>query len=53
MKAEHRLKSRNIKTLMFREPDIGDQATALSTEPINGSTRKFMSRYPLWKGDKV
>lgn len=42
-----RLRSHNIKTYVFREPDIGGQATAIATEPIYGERRKAMSRYSL------
>lgn len=36
---------------MFLEPDLGDQATALATEPISGELRKTLSKYPLWLPD--
>ena len=50
LRAEHRLAQKGIRTVTFREPDLGNRATALSTEPINGAFRKVLSRYPLWKG---
>jgi len=50
LKAEYKLKMSGIRTVTFREPDLGDRATALSTEHINQAARKVLSRYPLWKG---
>ena len=40
--------SRGIRTTLFREPDINNQATAFSTEPIAGSKRKTFSNLGLW-----
>jgi hypothetical protein len=51
MRAHDRLERQGIRTVLFREPDIGNQATALATEPVNGSVRKSLSKYPLWKGN--
>ena len=40
----------DIRYTLFREPDLGDQATALATEPIDDRRRRrFMSRYKLWE----
>ena len=50
LKAEHKLKLSGIRTVTFREPDLGDRATALSTEQLDKGARKVLSRYPLWKG---
>jgi hypothetical protein len=50
LKADYRLKASGIKTVTFREPDLGDRATALATEQVNEAARKVLSRYPLWKG---
>jgi hypothetical protein len=47
--AENKLTNRDIRTVMFYEPDLGDQATALATEPISGDARKALSNYPLWR----
>lgn len=47
MKAYNRIKNRGIEVFLFRESDIGDQATALATAPVND--RKFFSKYKLWK----
>ena len=52
MRAHDRLERQGIRTVLFREPDIGNQATALATEPVNGSVRKSLSKYPLWKGNQ-
>lgn len=43
-----RLKRNGTVSTLFREPDIGNQATAFATEPV--ADRKFFSRYQLWKG---
>jgi hypothetical protein len=50
LKAEHRLHLDGIRTVLFREPDIGDEATALATEPLDPSRRRPLSRYQLWEG---
>lgn len=44
-----RLDARGIRHYTFVEDDLGDQATALATEPISGPLRKVLARYPLWK----
>lgn len=48
--ARDRLEYLGIRTVLFREPDLGGQATALATEPLPPSRRSSLSRYPLWKG---
>lgn len=50
LKAEYALNQRGVRSVIFKEPDLGNRATALATEPINGEFRKLLSRYPLWKG---
>ena len=50
LKAEHRLGFDRIQTVLFREPDIGNEATALATEPLVPDRRKPLSRYQLWEG---
>lgn len=50
LKADFDLKRRGIRSVIFKEPDLGDRATALATEHIDKDARKFLSRYPLWKG---
>lgn len=49
LKAEYKLAQHGIKSIMFREPDIDNQATALATEPITAELRRFLSSYPLWR----
>jgi hypothetical protein len=48
LQAKERLDSHGIKSSMFIEPDIGNKATALATEPLFGKARKVMSSFPLW-----
>lgn len=48
-KAEDRLGRKNIRHYLFKEPDLGNQATALATEPLDEPRRKMMGRYQLWK----
>ena len=38
-----------IRQYLFIEDDLGDQATALATEPISGEKRKAFKKFPLWK----
>ena len=47
-KTEWKAAQAGIRTYLFREPDLGDQATALATEPIVGALRKVFSKHPLW-----
>lgn len=47
--AQTKLEARGVKHYMFVEDDFGDQATALATEPLQGSRRRILSDYPLWK----
>lgn len=49
MKLQHKLMQLGIKSVLFREPDVDNQATALATEPINSDVRRFLSSYPLWR----
>jgi hypothetical protein len=49
LKVEDKLAQHSIKSVMFREPDVDNQATALATEPIPASLRRFLSSYPLWR----
>ena len=41
------LKEKGIDFQMFREPDIGNQATALASRPLRGEERKAFSRFQL------
>ena len=49
LETNKRAKLRNIRTVLFREPDFDNIATCLCTEPIGGEKRKIFSSYPLWK----
>jgi hypothetical protein len=33
---------------LFREPDIGNQATAFATAPITGAARRLFRHHRLW-----
>ena len=48
LKALDRIRFRGINVVLFREPDMNDEATALATEPLSGSARRVCSKYPLW-----
>lgn len=54
VKSEHKLlscakelESQGIEHVIFREPDIGMQATALASKPLVGKDRKAFSRFQL------
>lgn len=49
LRAYARLTEHGIPTHLFRESDLGDQATALASAPVVGEDRRRFSRYPLWK----
>lgn len=49
LKVHDKLAQRAIKTVIFREPDIENQITAIATEPIGPEVRRYFSSYPLWK----
>jgi len=44
------LASRGIRHVVFEEPDLGDQATSLATEPLMDEKRRLLGRWPLWRG---
>lgn len=48
-RAASRLDRRGIQFTMFSEPDLGDQDTALATEPVRTDQRRVFSRYRLWR----
>ncbi len=48
-KAIENLNQTNIKYKVFIEPDIGDEITALATEPLSGEERRFFKKYQLLK----
>jgi len=43
-----KLEWKKIRHYLFREPDLGGQATALATEPLDAAAKKFFSKYELW-----
>ena len=47
-KMQDGLEHRRIQSCLFHEPDLGGQATALGTEPLDQRSRKILSGYPLW-----
>jgi len=47
--AQEEIERKGFRTVVFSEPDLEGQATALATEPISSSKRKKMSKYKLWK----
>lgn len=49
-KAAYRIQEHGIPAHVFHEPDIGNEATALATSPVNGESRKIFRKYPLWNG---
>jgi hypothetical protein len=53
LEAQQRLQWKGIQCYTFNEPDLGNQSTALATEPIARGARKVLSYYPLWKESPV
>lgn len=49
IEAVHRLERKRVDHVLFTEPDMGHEATALATAPVNGNTRRIFSNYPLWR----
>lgn len=49
LKAQFDVEQKGIRTVLFREPDIGNQATAFATEPIGFELKRKLSKYELWK----
>jgi hypothetical protein len=51
VKSEHKLKTiaekLQVKFRAFFEPDIGNQMTAIATEPIHGDDRQFFRKFQL------
>ncbi len=47
--ARARLERHGVQSVLFRDSDIDEQATALCTEPIRGEKRRLMSKYQLWR----
>ena len=52
LRAASRLNRDSVRAVLFREPDMKGQATALATEPLCGKRRRVLARYKLWKGDE-
>ena len=52
LEAHERLQDRGVESILFREPDRNNEATALCTEPIRGNSRKMFSKYSLWREAK-
>jgi hypothetical protein len=51
LKFAKKLQEANIGFKAFQEPDIGNQFTALATEPVFGDKRLFFKNFQLLKGD--
>jgi hypothetical protein len=49
-KARDHLEAHGIRLVTFCEPDIGDQLTALATEPIFDDLRKVFRKFQLIRG---
>lgn len=47
--AAARLRLQGINHEVFYEADLGDEPTALATEPVEGEGRKVFADYPLLK----
>ncbi len=52
LRQEKRINARGIRTYLFREPDIGDEATALASELVGGDKRKVFARLSLWREEE-
>lgn len=52
-KAIEQLNSQGIKCQWFIEPDMGNQFTALATEPVYGETRKLFRKYQILKPENT
>lgn len=46
-KALDRLQKTEIRYRAFREPDIGNQLTAIASEPVSGEARRHFRQYQL------
>lgn len=49
MKANDYINSKGINTVVFKEPDMGSEATALASEPIDSTKRCHFSKFKLWR----
>jgi hypothetical protein len=52
-KERSRLEASGVVCRVFREPDVGNQMTAFSTEPIYGERRSLFRRYQLVKPPRI
>lgn len=52
-KCASKLDKAGIRYKTFIEPDIGDQATAIATEPISGEARQHFKNYTLLGNGEV
>jgi hypothetical protein len=43
------VEDQGIKSVLFREPDLGNSATALCTEPVGEEKRRVLRRFQLWR----
>lgn len=43
----NRLEQRGIRVTVFREPDRGNEATALATEPLGQEARRLFRKWKL------
>ena len=48
-----RLQQLGIQFRPFYEPDLGEQLTALATNPLSDSQRRPLRRYQCWKPDET
>lgn len=48
-RAIEKLNNHGIRCQWFIEPDMGNQVTAIATEPIYGDTRRLFRNYQLLK----
>jgi pentose-5-phosphate-3-epimerase len=48
-KTIEKLNRTDIQYKVFREPDIGNELTAIATEPLFGDKRKFFKKFQLLK----
>ena len=53
LRSKEEVTLQGIGGCLFHEPDLDGQATAFSTEPILGSQRRAMRKYPLWKPERL
>ena len=43
-----KLLNNGIQVILFREPDLGNQVTSLSTIPLSKESRRFFRKWKLW-----